>query len=193
MIRLPMFLLVLLLLKGKLVTAQLPVGDIQMYANFANDIKDIVNGDLDIDALFLGSTTLALNAISESIADISTQLAEFAAKNDQKMSVVMDTIISKISIQGKIDIVMHDLQDFMIRVDNLFAKFKYFSKDRTKYSKFTIGRFIKTLESDDRGDLSDILDRMYRLVIPGRTAAFGDSIFELVAKEIEVISQKFSS
>ncbi|KAK0089866.1 hypothetical protein PV325_004889 [Microctonus aethiopoides] len=164
------------------------IGDIATVSNFANDALAFVNGELPLENLIMGSTGHAINTIIEKMDELSNTLNEMEANNERRMNYMLETLISRIPQEIKVDTGLSKLHDLIVRVDKLFENYNYYSKNPESYDRSTIDNFINAVISHQKGDLSDTLDNMHSLMMPGRSAKYQKPLLEILNQKTKMLS-----
>lgn len=176
----------LLLAQSRFINSQPSIGDVQTYANFANDAIGAIKGDLPPEVFLLGSTGAALDNVLASIANVAGQITEISGILQQKMDVVLDTILDRIETEGKLQPAVRSLHTTLVRVDNLYQRFQYYSNNSSDINEYTIRNFARSITSNSEGDLPDVLDQLHGLIVPGKYSTYTESVVKLIGNHMRV-------
>lgn len=163
------------------------IGDVQTVANFANDAMAFFKGELPLENLIMGSTGHAINQILDKMGEISQSLENMEANNERRMNHMISTLMRRLPSQSRVDTGLTELHSYITRIDGMFEHFEYYVKKRKSFTNYTISDFIDATVSHDTGDIFDVLDNMYRLMMPGRTGGFKTGLPQLIYINNEVI------
>ncbi|KAK0174922.1 hypothetical protein PV327_010629 [Microctonus hyperodae] len=182
MFRVSTFILILMciLTKYQVTPIASMIGDVQTVANFANDAMAFFKGELPLENLIMGSTGHAINQILDKMGEISQSLENMEANNERRMNHMISTLMRRLPSQSRVDTGLTELHSYVTRIDGMFEHFEYYVKKRKAFTNYTIADFIDATVSHDTGDILDVLDNMYRLMMPGRTGGFKTGLPQLI-------------
>ncbi|XP_034946592.1 uncharacterized protein [Chelonus insularis] len=141
------------------------VSDIQDMIGLANDIFNIVNGDVPFKDL-ISPEANPLDDVFKKIEDVTEQIENL----DTKLDDVLATIISRLPLEDNINTDIRDLQQLISTVDETYDEFLEYADDIEDFNNETILEFINKITSTKTGNLPSILSSIFNIIVPKKTA-----------------------
>ncbi|KAK0160976.1 hypothetical protein PV328_008319 [Microctonus aethiopoides] len=164
------------------------ISDITTVANFANDALSVMKGEISLEDLILDSTGNALDTIIEKMNNLTRALDDMEANNERRMDHMLETIMTRIPLENRVDTGLTELHHYIVRIDGMYEDFQHYQKNAREFSRSTIRSFIDSVISHKKGDIQDTLDSMHHLMKPGRSASYRKPLPELVHQRNQMMS-----
>lgn len=171
------------------VTAQIPIpgfSEIMGILKFCYKVAEKIKIGYELYEKHIEHKQDIMEMIMANISDIPFKLDQMESRLSQKMDVMVQTLLNRLPIIGKLDASMRELHNYVVRVDGMYDNYVYYSKDKNNFNDYTIKRFINSVTSENLGDLQDVLNKMHRLVLPDRTSHIRESLLLLISKQTAV-------
>ena len=123
---------------------------------------------------------------------ISHKLDSIEGRMEERTEAMVSKIINEIPERQRLEKAMHDLYKSIGQVENLYQNFLHYAKSPNKYESYTMKDFAKTAVSHRLGDLRDVLESIYRQVVPQEFDLFEQSILHMLANRMKVNKEVFS-
>lgn len=161
------------------------------FVRFGDDFADLLSGELPLSALILGVEEYKIDRIFDTLQDVQEQLTEMSESLHNRLDEVLEELLARLPLKGRLDARMHDLHAYILHIDRLYRVFEFYVNKRTNFNNYTIEKYAETIVSYQRGDLPDILDRLHSLIVPTRSMTISDSLMAIIADDINVIKIYF--
>ncbi|XP_063995655.1 uncharacterized protein LOC135173010 [Diachasmimorpha longicaudata] len=123
-----------------------------------------------------------IDKVLEQVAEISNKIDGFESRLDQRLDAIVETLVSRITLIGKLDNSFLELHKLIVDVDQLWDNYMKYSKDRKEFHSSTLKAFIRSATGDQQGGLQKNLNQIHRLLVPLRTQHIRDSLFLTMLK-----------
>ncbi|XP_034949254.1 uncharacterized protein [Chelonus insularis] len=141
------------------------VTQIQDIIGLAHDIGDILSGNIPLQNLFISEEN-PIDKVLNKINGITTQIE----KLDIKLDTLLETIINRLPLEDNINSDVRNLQEHINRIDTVYEDFLAYSKNISAYRNETILEFISIITSAKAGNIPDILNKMFNIIVPKKSA-----------------------
>ncbi|XP_015112371.1 uncharacterized protein LOC107038021 [Diachasma alloeum] len=167
------------------------LGDMWKIAKFGMEVGSKIKAGYDFIEGLNDDTSERIDKILDQVAEISNKIDGFESRLDQRLDVIVETLVSRITLIQKLDNTFLELHKIIVDVDHLWDNYMKYSQNRENFNSNTLKSFIKLATGDQQGGLQKLLNQMHRLVVPLRTQHIRDSLFLTMLKyerETELIT-----
>ena len=117
---------------------------------------------------------------------VSQQLDSVENRIEQRTEAMVAKILEEIPERQRLEKAIHDLYKSIGQIESLYQNFVEYARSPNKYNPYTIKDFAKTAVSHRLGDLRDVLESIYRQVVPQQFDIFEQSVLQMLANRMKV-------
>ncbi|XP_011302214.1 uncharacterized protein [Fopius arisanus] len=158
------------------------LSDLWKMAKFGYNVGSKIKEGYDIYELFTDDTSERIDKILDQVAEVSTKIDGFESRLDQRLDVIVESLVSRITLIQKLDTTFMELHKIIVSVDRLWETYLKYSKNYKSFNNATLKEFIAYATGIQDRDLEGRLSQVHRLIVPLRTAHIRDSLFLTMLK-----------
>ncbi|XP_011313502.1 uncharacterized protein [Fopius arisanus] len=158
------------------------LSDLWKLAKFGYQVGSKIKAGYDAYESFMDDTSEKIDQILAQVAEISTKIDGFESRLDQRLDVIVESLVSRITLIQKLDTTFMELHKIIVGIDHMWDNYLKYSKDRKSFNAETLKDFIRTTTGEQALGLQTLLSQMHRLIVPLRTSHIRDSLFLTMLK-----------